>query len=283
MLTIHSFLQNLFHFVKSLIINVTKKNYRNAAVIAAGAVVIAVVALNSAGFSGGGRSAGKAVEDNQEEDPEGTLEASEEIDATKAEIQGGLTEESWRHAQLFIGENLTKTVQLSLLEETAAIEDLEASVVMQGSEAEEVLEEIPEEIPEPQPVVPYTEEDYQVMLRIVEAEAGDCGVMGKILVANVIINRVKDSRFPNTITEVVYQRNKHTAQFSPVSNGMIDRVTVTEETVECVNRALMGEDHSQGALFFMMRSASTKKNVSWFDRELKWLFKDGPHEFFTYY
>ena len=45
-----------------------------------------------------------------------------------------------------------------------------------------------------------------MLLRIVEAEAGICDYQGKLLVANVVINRVESGSFPNTVTEVVYQK-----------------------------------------------------------------------------
>ncbi|MCI8297696.1 MAG: cell wall hydrolase [Lachnospiraceae bacterium] len=113
------------------------------------------------------------------------------------------------------------------------------------------------------------------MLKIVQAEAGGCDSTGKILVANVIMNRVEDSSFPDDITSVVYERS----QFTPVSSGAIDRVQVTKETVECVDRALQGEDPSQGALYFMNRKASGE-NAQWFDRKLTFLFSHDGHEFF---
>ncbi|NBH34208.1 cell wall hydrolase [Clostridiaceae bacterium] len=121
-----------------------------------------------------------------------------------------------------------------------------------------------------------SKKDYEVLKRIVEAESGGCDIKGRILVANVVINRVKNSKFPNSITDVVYQKS----QFSPVSNGTLDSCTVTPETVEAVNRALTGEDYSQGALYFMNRSHSRSGSVSWFDKSLTYLFKHGRHEFF---
>lgn len=121
-----------------------------------------------------------------------------------------------------------------------------------------------------------SDEDYNTLLRIVQAEAGVCDEKGKILVANVIINRVRSPRFPNTIRGVVYQAN----QFSPVSNGSINRVRVTQETIDCVDRALAGEDYSQGALFFMNRGRSRSGAVGWFDRSLTYLFSHDGHEFF---
>lgn len=125
-------------------------------------------------------------------------------------------------------------------------------------------------------VIGYSQQDYEVLQRIVEAEAGICDTKGRILVANVVINRVRSSEFPNTITGVVYQKS----QFSPVSNGSLNSCTVTPETVEAVDRALAGEDYSQGALYFMNRGRSRSGNVSWFDRSLTFLFQHERHEFF---
>ena len=55
---------------------------------------------------------------------------------------------------------------------------------------------------------------------------------------------------------------------------------VTDLTVECVNRALSGEDYSQGALYFMNRSRSQAGAVSFFDKKLTYLFSHDGHEFF---
>ena len=120
-----------------------------------------------------------------------------------------------------------------------------------------------------------SDEDYQILLRIVQAEAGICDDKGKILVADVIINRVLSKRFPNTVKGVVYQRS----QFQPVSNGRINSVKVTPDTIRCVDRALDGEDYSNGALYFMNRQASGRQ-ASWFDSSLTYLFAHGGHEFF---
>ena len=78
--------------------------------------------------------------------------------------------------------------------------------------------------------------DYDNLLHIVEAEAGTEDIKGRVLIANVIMNRLSHEEFPDTIT----------------------------------------------GLFFVQRSAADKKNVSWFDKDLKKLFKYGVHEFYTY-
>ena len=92
----------------------------------------------------------------------------------------------------------------------------------------------------------------------------------------MIINRVKNSEFPNTIKSVVYEKS----QFSPVSNGSINTVKVTRQTIDCVDRALQGEDYSQGALYFMYRGGSRSGAIRWFDRHLTFLFSHEKHEFF---
>ena len=127
-----------------------------------------------------------------------------------------------------------------------------------------------------------SDEDYENLLQIVEAEAGTEDLKGRILVANVIMNRVKYSEFPDTVTEVIYQYNDGVAQFSPVSDGRISEVTPSDETKEAVKQVLEGVDYSKGALFFIQRSVASKDNVAWFDKSLKKLFQHGVHEFYTY-
>lgn len=126
----------------------------------------------------------------------------------------------------------------------------------------------------------FTEEDYTNLLRIVEAEASGEDEMGKLLVANVVLNRVRDGDFPDTITEVIFQKNKGVTQFSPVSNGRFWKVEISEETISAVNRALSGEDVSQGALYFAARKYANADNMRWFDERLEYLFTHGGHEFF---
>ncbi|MBR4085742.1 MAG: cell wall hydrolase [Lachnospiraceae bacterium] len=127
----------------------------------------------------------------------------------------------------------------------------------------------------------FTEEDYKNLLRIVEAEASGEDETGKLLVANVVLNRVKDEEFPNTITEVIFQKNKGVTQFSPVANGRFWKVEISEETVSAVNRALAGEDVSGGALYFAARKYAEVDNMRWFDEKLDYLFTHGEHEFFA--
>lgn len=133
---------------------------------------------------------------------------------------------------------------------------------------------------QPNYVIEVSQGDIDCLMKIVEAEAGCEDRTGKLLVANVVINRVKDEAFPDTVTEVVYQRNSQSAQFSPVSNGRIDSVKISEETREVVYSALLGEDVSHGALYFVARQYADPEKVRWFDDNLTLLFSHGGHDFF---
>lgn len=124
------------------------------------------------------------------------------------------------------------------------------------------------------------DEELDALLRIVEAEAGNEDEDGKLLVANVVLNRMNADIFPDTVTGVVLQKEKGVSQFSPVANGSYYRVKVSEETVSAVGRALMGEDISQGALYFVARKYADSSKLKWFDEKLTYLFVHGGHEFF---
>ena len=124
------------------------------------------------------------------------------------------------------------------------------------------------------------EEEYDLLLRIVEAEAGSEDEDGRVMVANVVFNRVNSEQFPDTVSEVVLQQSHGVAQFSPVSSGRIWTVTVSDETVDAVQRALEGEDLSSGALYFAARRYADSESMRWFDEKLTFLFRHGGHEFF---
>ena len=139
-----------------------------------------------------------------------------------------------------------------------------------GSSAEQVVE---------QNQMAY--DDYYALLQIVEAEATGQDIKSKILVANVVLNRVADPHFPDTPYEVIWENVNGVPQFSPTYDGRIYTCEITEETIEAVGRALSGEDYSQGALYFIARSSAESHNVEWFDKSLKKLFEYDGTEFYT--
>jgi len=115
----------------------------------------------------------------------------------------------------------------------------------------------------------------RILERIVEAESGDQTIKGRQMVANVILNRMKSEKFPNSVREIVFAGR----QFSPVSNGSYYRVKVSSQTKKAVEKALKEKDNTNGALYFMYRAGSDSSNVSWFDRELTKICEYGCHEF----
>lgn len=172
--------------------------------------------------------------------------------------------------------------------ETAAEMPAETVAEMPAEIPAEAEARLEEEMEETEPteadsgrVYELSEEDYDALLRLVEAEASGEDIKGKMLVANVVLNRVESSSFPDTVKEVIYQRHNGRAQFSPVVTGKIDRVAVSEETVEAVERALCGEDESCGALYFVAPAYADAANHRWFQKNLTWLFSYNGHEFYT--
>ncbi len=126
-----------------------------------------------------------------------------------------------------------------------------------------------------------SDKDYEILLKIVQAEAGNEDKKGKMLVAGVVMNRVESSRFPDTVEEVVFQHEDGVYQFSPVANGSYTTARVTDETREAVDRVLAGEDITEGALYFAARKYADNGKMKWFDNNLTKLFAYGGHEFFT--
>ncbi|MCX4326626.1 MAG: cell wall hydrolase [Lachnospiraceae bacterium] len=122
--------------------------------------------------------------------------------------------------------------------------------------------------------------DRVILERIVEAEAGGEDHKGKVLVANVVLNRVKSKSFPSTVEEVVFAHRGSTYQFSPIYDGRYYTIDVSDDTKKAVKDALNGVDHSQGALYFMERAYADSDNASWFDRCLTRLFSYRCHEFY---
>ena len=91
----------------------------------------------------------------------------------------------------------------------------------------------------------YDADDLYWLSRIIYSESGNQVLDGKIAVGNVVLNRVNDSRFPDTIYDVIFQKN----QFSPASSGSIYREP-NGESVIAAKLALDGAVVLEDALFF---------------------------------
>ncbi|YCA13036.1 cell wall hydrolase [Bacillus sp. AK128] len=90
-----------------------------------------------------------------------------------------------------------------------------------------------------------SEAEKNLLARLVLAEAKGEPYSGKVAVAEVVLNRVEDEQFPNSINEVIYEEN----QFEPVQNNSIEQAA-DQESIEAVEEALLVEKHDTVALYF---------------------------------
>lgn len=99
-------------------------------------------------------------------------------------------------------------------------------------------------------------EDVDLLARLISAEAEGEPYEGKVAVGAVVINRVLDPRFPNTIQDVIYDAN----QFPPAHNGRIN-LPASADSLSAAKDALGGWDPSNGALYFFAGNARSR-NIS---------------------
>ena len=95
----------------------------------------------------------------------------------------------------------------------------------------------------------YTEADLKLMAAIIQAEAGGESYAGKLAVGTVVMNRVMSSKFPNTLSGVIYQTN----QFQPVREGHLALILERGPNETCINaaREVLNGYRSGDWLFFM--------------------------------
>ncbi|MBA9027660.1 MULTISPECIES: cell wall hydrolase [Bacillaceae] len=99
-----------------------------------------------------------------------------------------------------------------------------------------------------------SDRDKELLSRLVHAEAKGEPYEGKVAVAAVVLNRVHDDAFPDTISKVIYQNN----QFSPVDDGSI-RQPADEDSKKAVNEALAIQGYTYDQLYFYNPSISDSK------------------------
>lgn len=77
-------------------------------------------------------------------------------------------------------------------------------------------------------------EEMVLLAQLIQAEAGNQDLTGKRLVADVVLNRVDDERFPDTVEEVIFQKNP--VQFGVTVDGAFERAgsDISEECFEAV-------------------------------------------------
>lgn len=272
----HHFVQRVQTWIGKT--KISRKSRREKAIYVAGGIAVAAVAFSFHGVNSQGRNQVYAFEELQE-----AKEQEKEQKETKTDVLEAVLQE------VFINQDTQRRVkkigtsfEIILVGQRMGYRELKSHLDFEREGIDDVRMLKDESMGISEKHLIMTDEDYETLLKIVEAEAGGEDLKGKILVANVIFNRVADPEFPETVTEVVWQNVAGSPQFSPTADGRIHTVTVSDETVEAVNRAIDGEDYSEGALFFMEEAYADKDNAAWFKRDLKLLFRYGCHDFYTY-
>jgi N-acetylmuramoyl-L-alanine amidase len=113
-------------------------------------------------------------------------------------------------------------------------------------------------------------EEFYLLARLIHAEARGEPLQGQVAIGAVVFNRLKDPRFPKTITGVIYENY----QFTPVLNGTID-LPPDEQALLAAELALNGLDPTNGSVYFYNPNKSENR---WLDG-LPSTIKIGNHVF----
>jgi LysM repeat protein len=121
-----------------------------------------------------------------------------------------------------------------------------------------------------------SDSDLELFARLVSAEAGGETFEGQVAVAATILHRLTDSRYPDTIAEIIYQVANGYYQYSPVLDGRINE-TATVSAYRAVQQAISGWDPSNGANGFY----NPDKTTSLWVRSQTVTATIGNHVFFS--
>ena len=96
--------------------------------------------------------------------------------------------------------------------------------------------------------------DVNLLARVVHGEARGEPYSGQVAVGAVVLNRVDNAQFPNSISGVVYQPYA----FSVVLDGQIN-LTPNSEAIRAARDALNGYDPTSGCLYYYNPAKTTNK------------------------
>lgn len=100
----------------------------------------------------------------------------------------------------------------------------------------------------------YSSADYQLLARLISAEARGEPYSGQVAVGAVVLNRVEHPSFPDTIAGVIYQPGA----FSCLYDGQFDE-PVADSAYSAARDALNGMDPSGGAIYYFNPATATNK------------------------
>lgn len=90
----------------------------------------------------------------------------------------------------------------------------------------------------------------ELLASIIFCEAGNQSFTGQVAVGAVVLNRMANEAYPDTMEEVIYQPG----QFCPAGSGWLDRVRstdgYTESAMQAAEAALAGENPIGDCLYF---------------------------------
>lgn len=118
----------------------------------------------------------------------------------------------------------------------------------------------------------YNANDLKWLSHIINAEAGNQSMEGQICVGNVVLNRVADARFPDTVEAVIFSPN----QFCPVKSGTIWCIP-DEEAVAAAKLCLEGVNLAGESTYFVN---PTTGSTRWFRENLTYAMSVGDHDFY---
>lgn len=95
----------------------------------------------------------------------------------------------------------------------------------------------------------------------IQHEVGNFSKEYKTYVAELIRNRLVSENFPNTVTEVLFQKN----QFQGISNWLYSGITPDEETKEVVKEVFSAEGTSHSATYYYNPELSEYDSLVWFE------------------
>ena len=135
----------------------------------------------------------------------------------------------------FVSQNLVITTYDEVDTEKLVTQPLVFTSLTNPSEVlyEKKIEESKNEQTEEQPLVvtsKFSDEDIDLLALVTMAEAEGEPEEGRRLVVDTILNRIDSDKFPNTVSDVVYQKS----QFSSMWNGRVDRCYVKEDIRQLV-------------------------------------------------
>lgn len=123
--------------------------------------------------------------------------------------------------------------------------------------------------------IPYTDEDFFWLARVISAESRGESLYGQIAVGNVVLNRVASADFPGTIKSVVFD-TKNAVQFEPTANGTIYHEP-TAQSILAARLALNGTNAVDDCLYFFAPALS---QGTWIRENRTYYSTIGCHRFY---